>query len=71
MIVEVRLAVTTDDGLPLVLAERRVLVVQTPGDLDANASKGLVVMGDLVTDGLDDVKRQVRAYRELPAPEGS
>jgi hypothetical protein len=70
VIVEVRLAMLTDDGIPMVLAEERRIVVQAVGDVETNGLKGLALVEDLVERAQAAVKKQVREYREMPVPEG-
>lgn len=65
MIVEVSLRVTTDDGMPCVLAEERVMVIQTHADYEGNVLKAAAALEEAIDRQHAAAKKQVRLTREI------
>lgn len=66
MIVTVVMRVTTDDGLPMLMSEASVSVLQT--DFESNMARAGMMLDELTEAGVKSMQRQMRAHRDNPPP---
>lgn len=72
MQIEVRMAILTPDGLPVLGTTRVDCIVSREGDTEGNTLKAAAKLDDLVRDAEASMQSQIRALREAytdPEPE--
>lgn len=69
MIVQVTLAIHTDDGIPVVLADERLLVAQGVADFEGTVARCAMTLDETVERATKNAQRQIRAYREAGPPD--
>lgn len=66
MIVTVAMRVTTDDGIPMLMSEQSVSVLQV--DFESNMARAGMTLDDLTGAATKSMQRQLRALRDNPPP---